>query len=204
MRNFIKTIVPTEGYQEVKKIGERYVVHLEGVEDGDITTCYECMTDSEPNLDELTQELQEWKAYSAERDLATAKKIKIAELVKYDSSTAVENFEIHKGGKKFIDYWLKDTLRQSLKSAVQASIKEGPTYNFDVREYGITLTLSNTKFLSALETLEIYAYTAYNVTSRHMAAINALTTKEEVEEYDFTTGFPQQLVFNAEDMLAHE
>ena len=204
MRQFIKTITPTEGYQEVKQVGKRYVVHLEGVADGDITTCYECMTDSEPNLAELTQELQEWKAYRAERDLATAKKIKIAELVKYDKSSAVENFEIHKDGKKFIDYWLKVDLRQSLKSAVQASIKEGPTYDFDVREYGITLTLSNVKFLEALEVLEVYSYTAYNVTSRHMAAINALTTKEAVESYDFTTGFPQQLVFNAEDLLHHE
>ena len=190
MREFIKIQVPTEGYTEVKQIGNKYVVHLEGVAEGEITTCYECMTDSEPNLTELTQELQEYKAYRAERDLATAKKVKIAELIKYDKSTAVENFEIHKDGKKFIDYWLEVNLRQSLKSAVQASIKEGSTYDFDVREYGITLTLSNVKFLEALEILEVYAYSAYNITSRHMAAINALTTKEAVKAYDFTTGFP--------------
>lgn len=204
MRNFIKTQVPTEGYTEVKQVGKRYVVHLEGVAEGDITTCYECMTDAEPDLAVLSQELQEYKAYRAERDLATAKKIKITELVEYDKSPAVENFEIHKDGKNFIDYWLEVNLRQSLKSAVQASIKKGSTYDFDVREYGITLTLSNTKFLEALEVLEVYAYSAYNMTSRHMAAINALTTKEEVEAYDFTTGFPQQLMFNLEDLLEHE
>lgn len=139
-----------------------------------------------------------------EQLLAKAKEEKIAALIEYDKSPAVENFEIHKDGKKFIDYWLEVNLRQSLKSAVQASIKEGPTYDFDVREYGITLTLSNVKFLEALEVLEVYSYTAYNVTSKHMAAINALTTKEAVEAYDFTTGFPQQLVFNVEDLLIYE
>lgn len=204
MRNFIKTPVPTEGYQEVKQVGKIYVVHLEGVADGEITTCYECMTDSEPNLAELTQELQEYKAYRAERDLATAKKIKIAELMKYDSSPAVNSFEIRNHGMKLTDYWLDRDLRTSLEGDVRAASKIGDTYHFDVRELGITLTLSCEKFLEALDALRQYAYTAYNVTSQHMAAINALTTKKEVEEYDFTTGFPQQLVFNAEDLLHHE
>lgn len=149
---------------------------------------------------------REWiePAPTPEQLLAKAKEEKIAELIEYDSSPAVNSFEIRNHGMKLTDYWLDRDLRTSLEGDVRAASKIGDTYRFDVRELGITLTLSCEKFLEALDSLRQYAYTAYNVTSQHMAAINALTTKEAVESYYFTTGFPQQLVFNAEDLLHHE
>lgn len=63
MRNFIKTVVPTDGYEEVKKAGDRYVVHLEGVVDTEtsIVECYECTTTEEPDMEQLGKELTEWK-----------------------------------------------------------------------------------------------------------------------------------------------
>lgn len=66
MRQFIKVTVPTEGYEEVKKLGPVYIVHLEGTEqeDGSIK-CYECSMTEAPDMEQLSTELQEWKAYIA-------------------------------------------------------------------------------------------------------------------------------------------
>ena len=204
MRRFVRTSVPVEGYEQVKKVGERWLVHLEGTPAGeqqDTLECYECMTTEEPDIAELTAELQTWKAYVAERELAVAKMVKKQELTEYDSSSAVNSFEIRRGGEKITDYWIGRDLRTSLEGDVKAAKEVGSTYDFDVRELGITLTLDCEKFLAALEVLRRYAYTAYNVTSRHLAAIDALETKEAVDSYDFTTGYPDKLVFNLEDLV---
>ena len=202
MRRFVRTSVPAEGYEQVKKVGEKWLVHLEGTPvEGGLIECYECMTDGEPDIAELTAELQTWKAYVAERELAVAKMVKKQELTEYDSSSAVNSFEIRRGGEKITDYWIGRDLRTSLEGDVKAAKEVGSTYDFDVRELGITLTLDCEKFLTALEVLRRYAYTAYNVTSRHLAAIDALGTKEAVESYDFTTGYPEKLVFNLEELI---
>ena len=37
---------------------------------------------------------------------------------------------------------------------------------------------------------------SYNATQEHIAAVKALATKEEVEAYDYTSGYPDKLVFN--------
>lgn len=63
MQNFVITTMPTEGYKEIQELGNgRYVVHLEPVdgEDG-MTTCYECTTDTD-DIEQLTADLQSWKA----------------------------------------------------------------------------------------------------------------------------------------------
>lgn len=205
MKQFIKTIVPTEGYTEVKQVGNKWVVHLEGVagEDG-ITTCYECMTDAEPDLAVLSQELQEYKTYRAERDLELAKKVKIAELMVYDESDAVNSFELLQNGVKIIDYWMKPDLRTSLEGDVIAFSKVQDYYNFDIRELGITLPLNCKKFLAALDDLKRYAVRSFNNTSLHLAAIQQLTSKEEVEAYDFTTGYPEKLSFDIVNLMSNE
>lgn len=200
MKRFIKTIVPTEGYEEVKKIGNKWLVHLEPQVDGEATTCYEIMVNEQPVIATLTADLQEWKTYMAGRELEIKKMVKLQELTAYDKSKAVDNFIINRGGVKLIDYWIGRNLRSSLKDDVQAATKMGETYDFDVRELGITLTLNCEKFLAALDTLRVYAYTTFNTTSRHMAAINALQTVEAVDAYDFTQNYPPQLTFNLEDL----
>ena len=52
-----------------------------------------------------------------------------------------------------------------------------------------------TKWKQMLTLLEVYAGDAINVTEAHKAAINALTSVAEVQEYDFTVGYPQKLEF---------
>lgn len=200
MRKFMKTTVPTDGYGQVKKVGDRWIVHLEPMVDGNATVCYECVVDAEPDIAVLTGELAEWKAYIAGKELEIKKMVKIKELEEYDKSVAVNSFAIKMNGEKLTDYWLDRDLRSSLKDDVETAAEYGDTYNFDVRELGITLPLNCNKFLAALKELRVYAYTAFNVTSRHRAAINALTTVADVEAYDFTQGYPLKKEFNVEDL----
>ena len=47
-----------------------------------------------------------------------------------------------------------------------------------------------------LSALEVYALQCYNVTEEHKAAVNALTTIEEVDAYDYKTGYPEKLSFD--------
>ena len=63
------------------------------------------------------------------------------------------------------------------------------------------MTLDCGKFLSALNRLENYACAAYNITSRHIAAVNALETVEEVEAYDFQKFYPEKLTFEVTEMM---
>lgn len=46
-----------------------------------------------------------------------------------------------------------------------------------------------------LVALEVYAGDALNVTESHKAAVNALETIEEVDNFDITTGYPDKLSF---------
>ncbi len=158
-----------------------------------------------PSVEQLTAwGFVEWvePEPTPEQLLERAKQAKIAELEAYDSSDAVNSFEMRRGGVKMTDYWLPRDLRTSLDGDVRACQASGhPKYNFDIRELGVTLPLDCAKFLAALTTLREYAYTAYNVTSQHMAAIGRLASVGEVEAYDYTVGYPPKLTFNVEDLV---
>lgn len=191
MRQFIRTITPTEGYQKVKQVGKRYVVHLEGVasEDG-ITTCYECMTDSEPDFTVLSQELQEYKAYRAERDLELAKKVKIQALMAYDSSSAVNEFS-YDG----VPMWLDKATRAGLLLRFQSEKTLGETETtLWFETFSFTLQIDTAFML--LFAIEKYASACFDNTALHKKTIEQLQTKEEVEAYDFTTGYPEKPRFN--------
>ncbi len=63
MQNFVIVTVPTDTYHETESLGDgRYLVHLEPVEvlEG-TTTCYECTTTTN-DIEQLTADLQAWKA----------------------------------------------------------------------------------------------------------------------------------------------
>lgn len=54
MINFIKTIVSEEDYQEIKKIGNKYIAHLDPKRvDENTIECYECMLNEEPDIEQL-------------------------------------------------------------------------------------------------------------------------------------------------------
>ena len=121
--------------------------------------------------------------------LARAKDNKIAELEAYDSSDAVNSFSVN-GKDMWIDAQTRQQLRISL-DAMQAIGRETVTKWFDGEQY----TYPTSLWYQMLAAVEVYASDALNVTESHKAAINALTAIQEVEGYDYTTGYPEKLEF---------
>ena len=122
--------------------------------------------------------------------LERAKNEKIMELEAYDNSDAVNSFTI--GGQQM---WLTREERKELESQINAHKKKeraNMTRWFGGKDYTFPIAV----WERMLDDLLIYAGDALNVTEGHKAAINALTTGEEVEGYDFKVGYPEKIAFN--------
>lgn len=110
----------------------------------------------------------------------------------FDTSNAVNEFVING-----IGMWLDgDTERPKLRGAVQTYLDKGlGDYPLCVEGVGV-IPVAPTKLLSMLADIEVYAIKCFTKTFEHKEAVNALTTCEELANYDFTTGYPEKLVFN--------
>lgn len=114
---------------------------------------------------------------------------KIIEINRYDASEAVNSFSI--GGAPM---WLDKNMRVGLMNSISIEKASGRTET-NLWFGGVNFTFTIEQALGMLNALELYALDCYNTTQRHIAAINTLTTKEEVEAYDFKTGYPDKLNF---------
>lgn len=124
-----------------------------------------------------------------------AKDSKLRDLKAYDESSEVNDCIIVKDGQE-LHYWAIKTDRDSLKGVVRDYISLGKEeYRLDLRELGIYLTIPCELLLDMLAHLEVYAAECYNKTTDHTFVINQLTTVEEIENYDFRTGYPEKLTF---------
>ena len=52
------------------------------------------------------------------------------------------------------------------------------------------------KAIDMLQQLELYALACFDTTQRHTKTIQQLTTKDEIETYDFRTSYPGKLSFS--------
>lgn len=128
--------------------------------------------------------------------LERAKKRKLDELHRYDESSQVNNCRIVYEGQT-LDYWADKHERDALKSALADFIAMGRlTYRLDLRDKGISITLPCESLLQMMAALEVYAVDCFNRTTDHEFFIKSLTTREEIEAYEFRgNGYPQQLRF---------
>lgn len=125
-----------------------------------------------------------------ELSLDDLKNMKVSEIITYDGSDAVNSFTL--GGKQM---WLDKDTRVGLVNSIgieQAAGKETTVLWYDAVKYVIPIPLA----LQMLAALELYALASYNATQEHIAAVRLLTSQEEVEAYDYTSGYPEKLVFN--------
>ena len=120
---------------------------------------------------------------------------KLRDLEKYDNSYEVNDCIIMYQGQE-LHYWASKDERNDLKNAVRDCISIGRTeYRLDLRDKGISILLNCELLLRMMAALEVYAIDCFNKTTDHEYAIKALQTVEDVEAYDFTTGYPQKLRF---------
>lgn len=124
-----------------------------------------------------------------ERTLEIAKAEKIAEITAYDTSEAVNSFTLGNASM-----WINRDDRISLMNSTTILQAAGETTT-TLWYVGVKYTLPCDTLIQMLSALEVYALQCYDVTEEHKAAVNALTTIEEVDAYDYTTGYPERLSF---------
>lgn len=141
------------------------------------------------------QQLAEWgfEPYTPpvpERTLEIAKSEKVAQITDYDTSAAVNSFTLGNA-----TMWISRDDRISLMNSttiLNNAGEEETTLWYDGQKY----TLPCDTLIQMLSALEVYALQCYDVTEEHKAAVNALTTIEDVDAYDYTTGYPEHLTFS--------
>lgn len=119
--------------------------------------------------------------------LEQAKADKIAEITAYDTSSSVNGFMLNG-----LLVWLDKATRVGLMNSTtiaKAAGQETTTLWLG----GLKLVVDCDKAIQLLSALEMYALECFNVTASHKATVNELTTIEEVEAYDYKTGYPKML-----------
>lgn len=135
-----------------------------------------------------------WEEYieptpTEEELLEEAKRIKSVEIKHYDSSDAVNTFYMG-------DYpvWLDKATRAGLIlrfEAEKAKDVESTTLWYENIQFPLQVDTA----IQMLYAIELYASACYDNTQKHLCEITKLTTKEDVESYDYTTGYPEKLIF---------
>lgn len=119
--------------------------------------------------------------------LEQAKADKIAEITAYDTSSSVNGFMLNG-----LLVWLDKATRVGLMNSTTIAKATGQkTTTLWLK--GIKLVVDCDKAIQLLSALEMYALECFNVTASHKAAVGELKTIEEVEAYDYKTGYPKML-----------
>lgn len=191
--NFIKTFIPQGDYKEKYEHGEMMVRHLGAVLDEKmgVYECYECTVPvSEYNEDEVQEAFAWFVSKMDALKLDQAKVEKIAEITAYDTSSSVNGFMLNG-----VLVWLDKATRVGLMNSTTIAKAAG--------QKTTTLWLGGAKFvidcdkaIQLLSALEMYALECFNVTASHKAAVGWLMSIEEVEAYDYKTGYPKMLEMN--------
>ena len=139
-----------------------------------------------------------WEEYTNPAHVPTienCRRDKIREIERYDSSSEVNKCYINTAVSE-LSYWANKSERSSLKSAVNdCIIMNRNTYRLDLRDIGLSVDINCNKLLEMLSALEVYAIDCYNKTTDHIFNVNGLTTIEEIENYDYRSGYPEKLIF---------
>lgn len=124
-----------------------------------------------------------------EYDIEEMRKMKVSEIQLFDKSKDVNSFVFN--GKSV---WLDKSTRVGLFNSISIEKERGKTDTvlwFDGMKYVVPIPDA----LEILNALELYALDCYNVTQGHIATVGALHTIEEIENYDYKTGYPVKLSF---------
>ena len=112
-----------------------------------------------------------------------------AKIEAYDKSRHVEDFTI--GG---VHLWLDHDLRGKVKENLETCQQLGETetvLRFEGMAFPVTVEQGWQMYYAVLA----YARDSWNVTESHLAAVDAMTTVEEMKVYDYTTLYPAKPAF---------
>lgn len=191
--NFVKTLVPKGQYKEKEEREGVCIVHLDGVlnEEMDAYECVECsMPVSEYSEAAINEAYAAWKAATANRVLARAKREVLKQIEAYDISSAVNGFVLNGA-----EVWLDKATRVGLMNSTTIAKAMGQATT-TLWLGGTKLEVACDKAIQLLSALEMYALECFNVTAAHKKAVSELTDIAEVLTYDYTKGYPAKLTMN--------
>lgn len=115
---------------------------------------------------------------------------KLDEIEHYDKSIEIEEFTIN-GISLWLDRSERETLDRRFKIELKNNKKESVLW-----KNGIIFPLVIEEALVMLDAIEMYAIATYDTTQQHLANVRSLQTIEEINNYDFRSGYPDKLKFN--------
>ena len=122
-----------------------------------------------------------------EERLAFAKEMLTREIAAHDTSSAVNGFSLNG-----LTVWLDKDTRMGLMNSTTIAKNMGQETT-TVWFGGISLTIPCDTAIGMLSALEMYALECFNVTAGHKAAVQVLTSVDEVAAYDYSTNYPEQI-----------
>ena len=170
-------VKPNDGY--MLKLGDSYTDEL---------YCERCtIPDSLTIVPYNTYFIENNKEKFKGKSVEEAKEMLIADITAYDTSSAVNGFVLN-GAVVWLD---KDTRVGLMNSTTIAKAAGQQTTTLWLG--GIKLVVDCDKAIQLLSALEMYALECFNVTASHKQSVSELTTIEEVEAYDYKSGYPKML-----------
>lgn len=141
------------------------------------------------SIDEVFNMKMEGTTVFYERTVDNAKLEMKANIEYYDNSNYVNVFYIHD-----IEIWLDKSTRAGLKLRFDAENAMGQE-NTILWYKDMQFQLPVKDAIQMLYAVEIYASQCYDNTQRHYAEVDKLETVEEVDNYDYKSGYPEKLNF---------
>lgn len=125
------------------------------------------------------------------RTLEDAKREMISIITRYDNSENVDSFTINDS----VTAWFTPTERSNYKNSIDAAKLLGiEQLSLFVGDMAITVPTINAEQM--LAAIQLYADACFIVTKQHKVAVENLDSIEEVDNYDYKSGYPLKLNFN--------
>ena len=193
MTNFVYTVIPASEYKDKYEVGNRTIFHFNPVEEGDIITCIECSVNTEDaNEEQIKNDLNTFINQSNIKKNNRKILNVISKINEYDKSSQVNGVTING-----MYTWFDKATRVGLRNSTNVLKKLGnETTSLWVNNKEITIKCD--QLTDMLDKLEIYALNCFDITSKNKRNVYQLSTFEEIENYDYTSGYPEKLTFTYE------
>ena len=175
--------IPSSSYTRSSKAPRNhyYIRVFEKEADG-IITCWEDYIDHRPTAADYT--------HTQEKCINELKKYILKAIEAHDKSEAVNEFTLlgHNG-------WLHKDERVTIKSSLVDELAQGRTHTtIFLKQLPVEIEISAAQ--EFLQKVEVYAKDCLLRTMTHIANVNALETPDEILAYDYTTGYPEKVVYS--------
>lgn len=193
MTNFVYTVIPASEYKDKYEVGNRTIFHFNPVEEGDIITCIECSVNTEDaNEQQIKNDLNTFINQSNIKKNNRKILNVISKINEYDKSSQVNGVTING-----MYTWFDKATRVGLRNSTNVLKKLGnETTSLWVNNKEINIKCD--QLIDMLDKLEVYALNCFDTTSKHKRNVYQLSTIEEIENYDYTSGYPEKLTFTYE------